>query len=189
MRIVVDFLDVPTSHPFHSFVISIARAGITAGCGGGNFCVNDPTLRSQMAVFLVRGVEGESFVPPPATGIFTDVPPGSFAADWIEAFYNMGGTAGCATNPLRYCPNDAVSRAEMAVFLLWAKHGAGYTPPAAQGIFEDVPVGSFAADWIEQLYQEGITAGCATNPLRFCPNNPTTRGEMAVFLTSTLGLP
>jgi hypothetical protein len=181
-----DFLDVPQAHLFHDFVEAIFRAGFTAGCGGGNYCVDASVTRAQMAVFVLRGIHGLGYAPPPATGtIFADVPAGSFAAAWIEQFYNEGITAGCATSPLRYCPEDAVSRSQMAVFLLRAKHGLGYVPPPATGIFEDVPVGSFAADWIEQLYNEGITAGCGTSPLRFCPNDPTTRGSMAVFLSAT----
>jgi hypothetical protein len=40
--------------------------------------------------------------------------------DWIEAFYDAGITSGCAVSPLRYCPERAVTRAEMAVFILRA---------------------------------------------------------------------
>jgi hypothetical protein len=46
------FGDVPVGHPFHRFVEAFARAGITGGCGGGNFCPNDPLTRGQMAVFM-----------------------------------------------------------------------------------------------------------------------------------------
>jgi hypothetical protein len=106
-----------------------------------------------------------------------------------ERLYNEGITGGCATNPLRYCPSDSVLRSQMAIFLLRAKHGAEYVPPPAMGIFADVdPAGSFGADFIEQLYNEGITGGCATNPLRYCPGDPTTRGAMAVFLDRTFHL-
>jgi hypothetical protein len=41
---------------------------------------------------------------------------------------------------------------------------------------------------IEQLYTEGITGGCNTNPLRYCPTDPTNRAAMAVFLTRTFNL-
>jgi len=57
-------------------------------------------------------------VPPTATGIFADVPPGYFAIDWIEDLYARGITAGCGTNPLRYCPDQAVPREQMAAFLV-----------------------------------------------------------------------
>jgi hypothetical protein len=46
------FGDVPTSHPFHRFIEALVASGITAGCGGGNFCPNNPVTRGEMAVFL-----------------------------------------------------------------------------------------------------------------------------------------
>jgi hypothetical protein len=46
------FGDVPTGHPFFPFVEALVASGITAGCGGGNFCPDDPLTRGQMAVFL-----------------------------------------------------------------------------------------------------------------------------------------
>ncbi len=46
------FTDVPTSHPFFPFVEALTASGITAGCGGGNYCPDDPLTRGQMAVFL-----------------------------------------------------------------------------------------------------------------------------------------
>ena len=71
----------------------------------------------------------------------------------------------------------------MAVFLLRARHGATFTPPTATGaVFEDVPAGSFAADWIEELAKEGITGGCSVSPSLYCPGAPVTRAQMAVFL-------
>ena len=46
------FGDVPVSDPIHRFVEALAAAGVTGGCGGGNFCPNSPLTRGQMAVFL-----------------------------------------------------------------------------------------------------------------------------------------
>ena len=74
----------------------------------------------------------------------------------------------------------------MAVFLLKTEFGSGYTPPACQGLFQDVPCPSPFADWIEDLYSKQIAACCGNDD--FCPNNPNTRGQMAVFLTKTFGL-
>jgi hypothetical protein len=71
----------------------------------------------------------------------------------------------------------------MAVFLLRAMHGSGYSPPAATGtMFTDVPASHPFAKWIEELAREGITGGCATSPPRYCPNATVTRAQMAVFL-------
>jgi hypothetical protein len=46
------FGDVPTNHQFFRFVEALAASGITGGCGGGNFCPNNPVTRGQMAAFL-----------------------------------------------------------------------------------------------------------------------------------------
>jgi uncharacterized protein (DUF1800 family) len=183
-----DFADVPQASPFHASVETIIRDGITSGCGGGNYCPSSSVTRAQMAVFLLRAEHGAAYVPPPATGaIFADVHQGDFAADWIEQLYAEGITGGCATNPLQYCPASSVTRGQMAAFLLKIYHGAGYAPPPATGIFSDVPTGIPLAPWIEEMARLSITAGCGGSS--YCPNNPNTRGQMAVFLAKTFHRP
>ena len=100
----------------------------------------------------------------------------------VETIIRDGITSGCGGG--NYCPTSAVTRAQMAVFLLRAEHGAAYVPPPATGtIFGDVHQGDFAADWIEQLYAEGITGGCqGGSPPNYCPTSSVTRGQMAAFL-------
>jgi hypothetical protein len=186
-KVQVDFLDVPTSHPFHDFIDTIARHEITVGCGDGDFCPDNPNTRAEMAVFLLKAKFGSDHVPPPATGtVFADVQPGDFAADWIEELASLGITGGCEPN--LYCPNDPVTRGQMAVFLLKTLLGSGYVPPPPAGIFADVPIDYFSIAWIEDLYNRGITGGCGLDPLRYCPDDPNTRGQMAVFLTLTFSL-
>ena len=130
-------------------------------------------------------MRGSNFTPPAAAGnVFLDVAANDFAAAWIEQLFNDGITSGCGGN--NYCPTEVVTRAQMAVFLLRAKNGAGYSPPPASGIFEDVPLGSFAVAWIEQLAAEGITGGCGNG--NFCPEAAVTRAQMAVFLVRAFGL-
>ena len=181
---VANFNDVPLGHPFHDFVTTLVRNGVTAGIGGGNYGVTNPTLRQQMAVFLLKGKYGVCYVPPLCTGVFADVPCPSTFADWIEDLAAQGITGGCGGN--NYCPLNPVRRDQMAVFLLKAKHGSTYVPPACNGDFTDVTCPSIFADWIEQLAEEEITGGCGgTN---YCPLNPNTRGQMAVFITKTFQL-
>ncbi len=178
------FRDVPPAHPFHDFVDAIARNGITVGCGGNNFCPDASVTRAEMAVFLLKSKLGRNHVPPPATGtVFGDVAANDFAAAWIEELAALGVTAGCGGG--NYCPDAPVLRGEMAVFLLKAFLGSAYAPPPAQHIFGDVPATYFAIDWIEDLYNRQITGGCLANPLRYCPEDPNTRGQMAVFLAKT----
>ena len=59
---ITTFGDVPIGHPFHRFVEALAAAGITGGCGGGNYCPDAPITRGQMAVFLSAAL-GLHFVP------------------------------------------------------------------------------------------------------------------------------
>jgi hypothetical protein len=180
------FTDVPVNYMFYKYVEDIFHNGITGGCGLGIYCPTSSVTRAQMSAFLLKAEHGANYVPPTCTGIFADVACPSLFADWIEQLYNEGITGGCGTNPLTYCPGNPVTRAQMSAFLLKAKHGPSYVPPACQGIFSDVACPSLFANWIEELYAEGITGGCGAGI--YCPSQPNTRGQMAVFLTKTFGL-
>jgi len=184
-----DFLDVPDGDPFHDYVEQIFRNGITAGCSGGNYCRNDSVTRAQMAVFLLKSRYGSTHVPPPCASVFDDVACPSLFADWIEELYAQGVTGGCSASPLLYCPDQAVTRAQMAVFLLKGSLGSSYAPPNCTGlVFADVPCTGGPFDpWIEDLADRGITGGCGGGD--YCPASPVTRGQMAVFLTKAFGLP
>jgi hypothetical protein len=130
-------------------------------------------------------MRGSDFVPPPAQGIFNDVPPGSFAADWIEQLAADGISSGCGNG--NFCPDDPVGRDEMAVMLERAISWPGTASPApAVGLFFDVPIGYWADVWIEQLANDGITSGCGNG--NFCPTRIVLRDEMAVFLDRAFGL-
>gem|GEM_PF-1311963 len=115
---------------------------------------------------------------------FSDVPANHWAYSWIDRLYSAGITSGCGTNPLRYCPENQVTRAEMAKFLLKGIYGQSYNPaPLQQGEstgFSDVPWNHWAAAWIKQLAINGITSGCG--PGIYCPEQKVTRAEMAKFL-------
>ena len=181
------FADVACSHWAHDYIHALFQSGITGGCGSEPlvYCPDGSVTRAQMAVFLERGIHGSSYVPPAPTGLFDDVPVDNWAAKWVEGLYNDGITGGCGGN--NYCPGADVTRAQMAVFLLRSKHGSEYTPPAPTGVFNDVPVDSWAAKWVEQLAAEGITGGCGGG--NYCPEASVTRAQMAVFLVRTFSLP
>ena len=142
-----------------------------------------------MAVFLLKGIHSSAYNPPAVGGStgFNDVPLTHWAAAWIKQLAAESITSGCGLN--LYCPEDNVTRTQMAVFLLKSEHGASYTPPALGGStgFTDVPLTHWAAAWIKQLAAEAITGGCGTN--LYCPENPVTRAQMAVFLVRTFNLP
>ena len=184
---VSDFLDVSGGHQFYNFVTTLVSNTITVGVGGGNYGVDQGTKRQQMAVFLLKARHGLCYVPPVCTGTFADVPCPSLFADWVEALAAEGITTGCGgTN---FCPENLVTRRQMAVFLLKSKYGSSYVPPACTGVFDDVACpGAPAVDFIEQLAAENITGGCSAAPPLYCPDNSSTRGQMAVFITKTFHL-
>jgi hypothetical protein len=180
------FDDVPPGHWAYRFVETIFHSGITSGCGPSTYCPERSLTRAEMAVLLLMAEHGPAWQPPaPTGGVFSDVPGGHWAGAFVEALAAEGITSGCA--PGLYCPDDPITRAQMAVFLLVARHGPGWTPPAPTGtVFTDVPAGHWAGAFIEALAAEGITTGCG--PQTYCPDSPVSRAEMAVFLTTTFGL-
>ncbi len=186
---VVTFTDVPASYWAHSWIERLYSAGITGGCATNPlmYCPESSVTRAEMAIFLERGMKGTSYSPPAAQGsVFGDVPVAHWAASWIEQLASDGITGGCGNN--NYCPESSVTRAQMAVFLLKARHGTGYNPPASSGImFNDVSPSHWAAAWIEQLANEGITSGCGNGA--YCPDSSVTRAQMAVFLVRAFNLP
>jgi serine protease len=185
------FADVPIDYWAWNFIERLSAAGITEGCAFNplRYCPEDIVTRSQMAVFLERGIHGSSYNPPVVgsnTG-FGDVPPDYWAASWIKQLAAEGITGGCGSGI--YCPESAVTRAQMAVFLLRSRYGASYSPPAVgeNTGFGDVLPTYWAGAWIKQLVTEGITAGCGNGT--YCPESPVTRAQMAVFLVRTFNLP
>jgi hypothetical protein len=180
------YTDVPDSDPFWTVIDAAAMNGVTVGRGSGQFCPASVTSRASVAAFLLRGKNGGLYAPPPATGtVFADVPKGSLAADFIEELANEGITSGCGGGD--YCPSAPVTRAEMAVLVLKTLHGSGFVPPPATGtVFADVPIDAFAAAWIEELFHEGISAGCGGGD--FCPDTPLIRAQAAALIVHAFGL-
>ncbi len=184
---VSDFLDVAGAHQFHVFVTTLVSNAITAGVGGGLYGVDQGTKRQQMAVFLLKAEHGLCYVPPPCVGTFPDVPCTNIFAPWIEALATEGITTGCGGG--NFCPDNFVTRRQMAVFLLKTKYGSSYVPPVCTGVFDDVACpGAPAVDFIEELSAEDITGGCSAMPPLYCPDGTSTRGQMAVFITKTFNL-
>jgi hypothetical protein len=131
-----------------------------------------------MAVFLVRSLLGTDNFTVPAQPYFDDVPASHPQYKWIQKLRELGVTTGC--NLVQYCPDDPVTRGQMAVFLVRSKFGNNFTYPTTP-YFQDVPATHPFFNFIQKLRQVGITTGC--NATQYCPNDNNTRGQMAVFLT------
>ena len=113
---------------------------------------------------------------------FLDVPGRARLPPVRGDLVRRGITGGCGGG--RFCPDAAVTREQMAVFLLTSKEPAGYVPPpCVTPRFADVPCSSPFARWINELAARGITGGCDAN--NYCPTAAVTREQMSVFLLST----
>ncbi len=181
------FIDVPPNHPAYNHIEALADAGITHGCDAAYFCPGSVVTRAGLAVILERALNGDSTTPPAATGtVYSDVGAAYPGADYIEQLDADGLAFGCGGG--NFCPGAAVTRDQLAVFLLRLKHAASlpYLPPPATGLFDDVPASHWAADWIEDLATDGISQGCDAN--KFCPSQVVTRAQLAVMLARTLDL-
>lgn len=173
------FADVPADSVFSDDIDFLVSRGITRGCNpprNDRFCPDDPVTRGQMAAFLTRALGL-----PGGQARFSDTRGHVFASD-VAALADAGITRGC--NPPRndrFCPDDPVTRGQMAAFLARA-----LDLPGAPARFLDTAGHTFAAD-IGALADAGITKGCdpPANE-RFCPDAPVTRGQMAAFLRRAL---
>jgi hypothetical protein len=124
------------------------------------------------------------------TKAFWDVPRGHWADAYIHSLAGARITRGCGSG--NFCPESTINRSEMAVTMVRAMYGPDYAPPPAIGIFADVVISDTdtTADYIEQLYNDGIVAGCAAGPpMLYCPAGIVNRAEMSVFVVKALGMP
>ena len=149
----------------HAYGIErVAEWGIDTGCGDGRFCPSEPISRAEMAAWLYRATARINTPPPVVEG-----PDG-------------GG----------FNPDGAVTRAEAAVMLITAfDHLAIFGHRAAADpvgrVFADIGGLSEAATAaIEGIHAAGLTRGCATGPLRYCPQRPITRGQTATMLVRAI---
>ena len=163
---------------------ALAERGILDGteCRAEHICPDQAIERRTVAVWLVRAVDGVD--PPAAVGTgFADVDGDGWWAPYIERLAALGITKGCHVEPLRYCPDGPVTRSQMASFLV-RSFGLGPAPPAG---FSDTG-GSTHKDAIDRLHAAGVTVGCGTDPLRYCPDQSVTREQMATFIARALDL-
>lgn len=138
-------------------------------------------LTVALAAVLAATLVG--LVRPPAveadTTPFTDIAGTTFEAD-IVWLYNEAITVGCSET--LYCPDDVVTRGQMASFLV---RMFDLTEGAGIDAFGDDDGTTHEAD-INRLAHAGITKGCTAT--EFCPDRSVLRGEMATFLARAIPL-
>ena len=163
---------------------ALAEMGVFEGteCAEGMFCPGDEMKRWTMGVWLVRVLDD---VEPAAVSesSFADVESDEWWLAHVERLAELEVTKGCKTEPLRYCPDRSVTRAQTATFLVRAfdlavAEPAGFTDTA----------GNTHETNIDALAAARVTAGCKADPLSYCPAKSVTRAQMATILARALGL-
>jgi len=191
------FADVPASHWAFGDIEKLYQGGFVAGCEltpVRKYCPEGTLARAEGAVFVERGVHGGGYLPPqPPSTPFDDVPLLEWYAKWVKALWEEGFTAGCATSPLRFCPNQGHTRAEATVFFLRMLRGVDYQPPEPGELFyTDVARGTWYFKWVGAAHAAGLTASCEEPGQRqdqlFRPNDPLTRAEAACMMARAKGL-
>jgi CSLREA domain-containing protein len=119
---------------------------------------------------------------------FTDMPRANPFYRFVETIVHDAVTGGCSTST--YCPNAPATREQMAVFVLVAREGPFYSPPACVAgaeRFTDVPASSAFCRWVEELARRQVAGGCGGNG--YCPSASVSRQQMAVFVLATREAP
>ena len=119
---------------------------------------------------------------------FTDVPFLYWAYDYVMAIYDAGITVGCAQdnpgtpeNERKYCPEDNVTRGQMAAFIIRSIYGESFSY-TTQPYFGDVPSDHTFFKYVQKMKDTGITAVTGTYDVE----GTVTRGQMAAFIIRAL---
>ena len=174
------FWDLNASGSTHGWNLSLLAAnGIldNTECGLDLICPGLAIERWVVAIWLVRVLDGGD---PEPLGFnrFEDVHPGLQWAAHVERLAELGITMGCSSDPARFCPQNPVTRAQMASLLARAFDLQSDTPSG----FVDVDSESPHAASIDAIAAAGITLGCSAGPDRFCSDELVTRGQAATFI-------
>lgn len=148
----------------------------------------DLSATGQLQVFLIRqaisgGTETAQFV---GNSVVTGGPAtpgcGNFSVAFDTPASIDNANAGYVLNVQQGGATDGTVRFQA----VRVRYRLAVSPPPATATFLDVPTTSGQFRFVEALVAAGITAGCGGG--NYCPDAPVTRGQMAVFLASALGL-
>ena len=178
--------DVSSQSPHVPAIDALGALGlfVETDCADGSFCPDEPLPRWVMAVWVARVIYGvDPREESPSTrfvDLYDDI---AWAAPHIEQLVDSGIIEGCDVDAKTFCPEDGLTRGEIATVLTRAFK----LPPAGYVGFADL-VGVENADDIHALAAAGVTVGCSADPFLYCPSSAVTRAQMASFLARAAGL-
>lgn len=161
-----------------AYIEALAAAGITDGCGPELFCPDQVVNRAELTAFVLRAagvdVEGHGY-----QSHFTDVGADAWYTSYVERAYELGIMTGYDDSTFQ--PGAPVSRAGFAEILF--RTLAEEVPSGFQdSYFSDVLPTVRYRPHVDRLFELGITRGCRSAPLMYCPDEPLTRAELASLL-------
>ena len=112
----------------------------------------------------------------PQTGVFVDVPEGSYYEEAVDWAVEKGITTGTGNN---YFTPDGICTRAQAVTFLWRVAGSP-TPKTEAMVFEDVLDGSYYYEAVLWAVENGITVG--TSATTFSPELTCSRAHIVTFL-------
>ena len=125
---------------------------------------------------------------------YTDVSPGSGPTSaeslyrHIQSLARAGVFAGTDCGVGRFCPDAHMQQWQLAVWLMRSL-GEDDLGDIDRSRFADVDADEWWAPYVERMAELGITGGCSSDPMRYCPEGTVSRGELAAFLSRALDLP
>ena len=159
-------------------VLALEADGVLAGTKCSPEDCEGDLIRWETAFWLNSALD----LSPMEAVSFHDVAANGDLSGAVSSLYGDGVTVGCTAEPLRYCPDDHTTRAQMASFLARAFD----LEAGERDVFADVDPDSVHARNISAISEAGITRGCAQDPLRYCPRDPITRKQAALMLYRAL---
>jgi CSLREA domain-containing protein len=212
------FADVPASQPFYKKIETLLHSGITTGCTGSTYCPGDNVPRSQMAIFIAKGIAGGGAnVPLSGTvgaspyncvsggvSLFNDVSPADIFCKHIHYIAAKNVTSGCSAG--KYCPGDDVSRLEMAAFIakaVVAPNGGPaipqtYGPDPVTGLSYSCNTGSPNIHFTDVPATDTFCKHvhflwakgiiAGCSSTTYCPTGTVSRDQMAKFLVNAFHL-
>jgi len=173
-----------------TWITQTSPSTATTGNGTIAFTVGantNPTPRSgTVTVILLGGVsvnlqvqilqEGTIIAQP-----FNDVSTVNPVVEYVNQIRIAGLTSGCSLFPPLFCPDENVTRGQMAAFIVRAVLGSENFSYPNLPYFDDVPQNHPFFKYIQKLRELAITSGCSVTPARYCPDADVSRSQVAIF--------
>lgn len=159
----------------------VTLTSATTGSGNGtvSFSLANNSGADPRNGYIVAGGQWWQFIQKSLvpTLPFSDVPVTHLFFDSISLLKGNNISSGCGSG--RFCPEEPMTRSEMAAFIIRALFGESF-PFSSAPYFEDVGPSHPYFAYVQKLREIGVTNGCTATA--YCPDATVTRGQMAAFL-------